>query len=70
MWEDELVAECRLLLANVTLQINVSDTWLWHLDTIGGYSARSGYQTLSAQIPPVLEDSEKLIWRFHQRFLS
>lgn len=29
-WEEELVAECRLLLTNVTLQLNVSDTWLWH----------------------------------------
>jgi len=61
VWEDELVAECRLLLANVTLQINVSDTWLWHLDTTRGYSVRSGYQTPSAQIHPVLDDSEKLI---------
>jgi len=57
-----LVAECRLLLANVTLQINISDTWQWHPDITWGYSVRSGYRTLSAQIPPVLDDSEKLIW--------
>jgi len=61
-WREELLEDCRLLLANVTLQINVSDIWLWHPDTTGGYSVRSGYQTLSAHIHLVLDDSEKLIW--------
>jgi len=61
-WEEELLAECRLLLANVTLQINVSDIWQWHPDIVGGYSVRSGYQTLSAQVTPLLDESEKLIW--------
>jgi len=54
--------ECRLLLANVSLQVNVSDKWQWHPDIAGGYSVRSGYQLISADIPPVLHDSEKLIW--------
>jgi len=42
-WEEELLAECRLLLANVTLHINVSDIWQWHPDNVGGYSVCSGY---------------------------
>jgi len=62
VWEEELVAECRLLLANVILQINVSDTWQWHPDVVGGYSVRSGYQMLSDHNHPVLHDSERLIW--------
>jgi len=31
-WEEELVGECRLLLANVVLQVNTSDRWRWRLD--------------------------------------
>jgi len=46
-WEEELLVECRLLLANVNLQVNVSDKWQWHPDIAGGYSVRSGYQLLS-----------------------
>jgi len=62
VWEEELVAECRLLLANVILQINVSDTWQWHPDAVGGYSVSSGYQMLSDHNHLVLDDSERLIW--------
>lgn len=36
MW-DELVVECRLLLHNVVLQVDVVDPWLWHLDSVSSY---------------------------------
>ena len=36
-WEEELVAECRVLLSNINLQDTTSDSWLWMLDSTGGY---------------------------------
>lgn len=45
-WEEELVGECRLLLANVIWQDSTADAWSWHLDDSGSYSVRSLYDML------------------------
>ena len=43
VWEEEMLGECIILLRNVCLQINVKDTWKWHMDTSAGYTVRSAY---------------------------
>ena len=43
-WEEDGVRECSLLLLNVVLQENVSDTWKWLLDPSHGYSVRESYR--------------------------
>lgn len=40
-WEEELLGECRLLLANIVLQVTVPDCWRWRLDNSSCYCARS-----------------------------
>lgn len=62
VWEEELLAECRMLLGNAFLQVNVSDRWQWLPDVAGGYSVRSAYHLLTSQDPPLLHTSENLIW--------
>jgi len=53
-----------MLLANVFLQVNVSDRWQWLPDVAGGYSVRSAYHLLTSQDPPLLHTFENLIWHF------
>ena len=48
-WEEELVGEFILLLANVTLQVNNDDRWLWTLETSNSFIVRSLYNTLTIQ---------------------
>ena len=62
MWEEELLAECRMLLSNVLLQVNVSDHWQWLSDVVEGYLVCFAYQLLTSHDPPILGSSEKLIW--------
>jgi len=47
VWEEEMLGECIILLRNVCLQMNVTDTWKWHMDTSDGYTVRSVYQLLT-----------------------
>lgn len=47
-WEEELVGDLRLLLHNVSLQVDRVDKWLWRLETSSVYSVRSAYKLLSA----------------------
>jgi len=47
-WEEDSVRECTLLLHNVVLQDNVSDTWRWLIDLVHGYSVREAYRFLTS----------------------
>jgi len=40
-WEEELVGEIKLLLLNVTLQVNKNDRWLWWLENLKSFSVHS-----------------------------
>jgi len=51
-----------MLLSNVLLQVDVSDSWQWLLDVVGGYSVRSAYQVLTSQDPHMLHASDNLLW--------
>jgi hypothetical protein len=46
-WEEDSVRECILLLHNIVLQENVSDTWRWQLDPVHGYTVREAYRLLT-----------------------
>jgi hypothetical protein len=46
-WEDEMLRECRSVLANVLLQPNVIDHWVWRHDPSGGYTVRGAYNLLA-----------------------
>ncbi|GAU48048.1 hypothetical protein TSUD_272260 [Trifolium subterraneum] len=48
-WEEEMVEECRVLLSDVVLQVNVTDYWVWRPDPSGGYSVRSAYDLLTSR---------------------
>ena len=45
MWE-EMLAECRILLDTVVVQVNVSDRWQWDPDHSDGCNALSNYLTI------------------------
>jgi hypothetical protein len=47
-WEEESVRECSVLVHNVVLQDNVSDTWRWMLDPVHGYSVREAYRFITS----------------------
>jgi len=57
-WEEE----CRVLLLDVSLCHNVSDTWVWLPDPIGGYSVRGAYDLLTAVDIPYVESVLDLVW--------
>ena len=42
-WEEELVGELRLLLHNVSLQVDWVDRRVWRLETSSVYTVRSAY---------------------------
>jgi hypothetical protein len=49
-WEEELAGELRLLLINVTLQVDRSDRWTWRLDPSFVYTVRSSYNFINASV--------------------
>jgi len=61
-WEEMLVEECRLLLANVVLQVNYIDQWRWSRDPAGSYTVRSAYDLLTSEGSNMLTEVSDLIW--------
>jgi hypothetical protein len=66
-WEEELEGELRLLLLNVSLQVDRSDRWMWRLEPSLGYTVRSSYNFInssaSVHVDPVLSVSS--LWLKH-----
>jgi len=60
-WEEEL-AECRALLLDVSLNSNVSDSWVWLPDPSHGYTVRGAYSLLTSQVPHVDDSALDLVW--------
>jgi len=48
-WEEEAVGELTLLLQNVSLQVDSTDTWCWKLETSHIFSVRSAYTALTSE---------------------
>lgn len=64
-WEEALLGECRILLHNIPMQVNVTDKWQWKLDPDDGYSVRGVYQLLNDQEFHSPEAILDLIWHNH-----
>ncbi|GAU43501.1 hypothetical protein TSUD_92120 [Trifolium subterraneum] len=61
-WEEEMVEECRALLADVVLQDNATDYWVWRPDPSGGYSVRGAYDLLTSRGDQGVAATTDLIW--------
>ncbi|GAU26347.1 hypothetical protein TSUD_101800 [Trifolium subterraneum] len=60
-WE-EMLGECQVLLHDFILQAQLSDTWIWRLDPVSGYSVRGAYQLLTSHPSDPLDVALDLIW--------
>ncbi|GAU48175.1 hypothetical protein TSUD_369390 [Trifolium subterraneum] len=61
-WEEEMLGECQVLLHDFILQAQLSDTWIWRLDPVSGYSVRGAYQLLTSHPSDPLDAALDLIW--------
>jgi hypothetical protein len=61
-WEEEMLEECRLLLANVSVQSNVYDRWQWDSDTHEGYTVKGAYKCLTTPVSPIIVATDDLVW--------
>jgi len=57
-----MVGELILLLANVTLQVNKEDNWLWTLENSNTFTVRSLYNFLTIQPQVALPVDSSSIW--------
>lgn len=55
MWKKDQAGECRNLLHNVSLQVDINDRWRWNLDLMAGYYVHGVY------IFPTSQDSDRFI---------
>ncbi|MCH81942.1 cytochrome P450 [Trifolium medium] len=62
VWEEGLLVECCLLLANVVLQVQELDKWRWLLDPDGAYSVSSTYYWLTHQVPVDPSSHKDVVW--------
>jgi len=58
-----MLEECRTLLLNIVLQVDVDDGWTWFPDQIVGYTVRGAYQILTDKTPFYDCVFADLIWR-------
>ncbi|GAU22961.1 hypothetical protein TSUD_247050 [Trifolium subterraneum] len=61
-WEEEMLGECQVLLHDFILQAQLSDTWIWRLDPVSGYSVRGAYQLLTSHPSDPQDAVLDLIW--------
>jgi len=64
-WEEELVGECRTLLATIVLQVMIPDCWRWRLDDSGCYSVRSAYELMTTDNSITVDVTADMIWHRH-----
>ena len=57
-----MLEQCRQLINDVVLQSDISDSWQWDSDSVGGYTVRGVYQQLTTHpVPPDVTMGD-LIW--------
>ena len=61
--EEDLVAECRILLLTVALQVDIDDVWIWTPDPVDGYSISGAYRLFTDRRPPSQFVPVDLLWR-------
>ncbi|PNX67361.1 heat shock protein, partial [Trifolium pratense] len=57
-----MLRECQSLLANISLQAQLSDRWQWQPDPDTGYTVRGVYQLLTTRDSVTMDDADHLIW--------
>ncbi|XP_024632796.1 uncharacterized protein [Medicago truncatula] len=62
VWEEEMLEECRTLLFDVSLHVDVTDQWLWLPDPLEGYSVRGAYHVLTSKDLPLVDSTAEMIW--------
>jgi len=61
-WDEELVAEVKILLSNVSLQDSKPDVWLRRMNPEDGYTVRGVYQMLMGQEMHVHDNFSDAVW--------
>ena len=56
------MGEIKLLLQNVTLQVDKDDRWLWNLETSHVFSVRCAYNLITVQHPTASSMVASSIW--------
>ncbi|GAU51730.1 hypothetical protein TSUD_415340 [Trifolium subterraneum] len=67
-WEEEMLEECTSVLYDIVLQTNISDSWTWRHDIVGGYSVRGAYSIHIARDDGPTTGVSDLIWHKHVPF--
>ena len=57
-----MLGECRILLSDISLQLNSIDSWVWWLDPSNGYYVTGVYHLLTSQLGQTTEAVSDLIW--------
>lgn len=60
-WEEEMLEECKTLLLDVSLRVDVTDQWLWLPDPSKGYSVRGAYHVLTSKDLPLADSAAEMI---------
>jgi len=61
-WEEQLIEECRVVLLDVSLQVNIPDEWMWRPNKGDGYTVREVYQMLTRQKDHNLDAILDSVW--------
>ena len=62
-WEEVLVEECRNILSNVVLQVDIADSWRWFSDPATGYTVSGAYGVLRSGTPTNHLVPASSLWR-------
>lgn len=61
-WEENVLEECRAFPLDVSLFPNITNTWVWLIDPIGGYSVRGAYELLTVIDNSNTDSALDLVW--------
>ncbi|GAU46642.1 hypothetical protein TSUD_246690 [Trifolium subterraneum] len=61
-WEEELLLGCVGKLANIFLQVDEVDRWVWKLHSSQSYSVKSAYSYLSASETRISDSFDRFLW--------
>ncbi|XP_024632727.1 uncharacterized protein [Medicago truncatula] len=62
-WEEALVEECRNMLLNIVLQVDLEGSWRWTPDLVVGYTVSGAYRVLTSGPPTTMHVPTALLWR-------
>jgi len=62
-WEEVLVDECRNMLFNVVLQVDIQNSWRWSPNPVTGYTVSGAYRVLTSGPHTTNLVPVNLLWR-------